>query len=203
MQETEGKTIIEKLYILKSYNQDKISILEINQILGRNAIQLLVALFATPMLLPVTAFPGLSQITSFVLILLLSQLIIGNRIIWLPSRVKNYKIDNNFLQKILQIIFKYRDKFSNFIKPRMIFLSTKNFNKFHYFYLIFIVLVMALPIPAPFANTIPALSIILITFGIIEREGASIIIGYLFGFLGTAYMVLMIILGKEFYKILF
>ncbi|MDX1950510.1 MAG: exopolysaccharide biosynthesis protein [Rickettsiales bacterium] len=203
MQQTEGKSLIEKLYILQGINQEKISILEINEILGRNAIQLLVAFFVLPMLLPVTAFPGLSQIISLILILLLVQLIIGKRIVWLPKKVRFYKIDKNSLLKITNLAIKYHHKFSNFLRPRYLILSTISFNKFHYLYLIFVVLVMALPIPAPFANTIPAISIILISIGIVEREGASIIIGYIFGLLGTAYMVLMIILGKEFYSAIF
>lgn len=203
MDYSEGKSIKEKLFELNTWESHKVFTYEIAEILGRNASHILIILFSVPMLMPITAIPGLSQITSVALIAILVQLIVGRRVLWLPKKVAKLNVDNGDLKKITGFLIKYHKKIERFVKPRYLMLTSIPALKLHYFYLIFVVLVMALPFPAPFANTIPAAGIILLTFGIIEREGISIILGYIFGIIATIYMVIVFYLGKEFYNAIF
>lgn len=196
----DGKSIKEKLIELDNDTRERISIHDITEILGRNASHLLIIILITPMLLPVTAIPGLSQVLSLAIIILLAQLLVGKRVMWLPSKIAHKKIENHSVRKLTHILIKYHKKIEKFIKPRWLILSTLPALKLHYLFLIFTVLVLALPFPAPFANTIPAIGIILIIFGIIEREGVSILAGYLFGILGAIYMAFVFMMGKEFYE---
>ena len=58
-------------------------------------------------------------------------------------------------------------------------------------------ILLSLPIPPPFplTNTIPALSVIFISLGLIERDGLFILIGYFFALLGVSYIALIGFLG--------
>lgn len=202
MYHTEGKSIKEKLFELDNIGSERVSIYEIAEILGRNASHLLVIILVSPLLLPVTAIPGMSQVLSLAILFLLSQLLFERRVLWLPEKIARKKIDNKDLKKITHVLVKFHKKIERFVKPRMQFLTSIFALKIHYLFLIFTVLVLALPFPAPFANTIPAIGIILITFGIIEKEGISIIVGYIFGILAALYMLFVFMLGKEFYQML-
>ncbi len=203
MDYSEGKPIKDKLIELNRWEREKVRTYEIAEILGRNASHLLIILFSVPMLMPITAIPGLSQLTSIALISMLVQLIIGKRILWLPKKVAKFDIDKAHLKKITGFLIKYHRKMECLVKPRLLFLTSIPALKVHYLYLVFVVLVMALPFPAPFANTIPAAGIILITFGVMEREGFSIVIGYILGIIATLYMVAVFYMGKEFYNSIF
>ena len=56
---------------------------------------------------------------------------------------------------------------------------------------------MSLPIPPPFplTNTLPALAIILISLGMLERDGVVIFCGYLLTAISTVYVALIAALG--------
>ncbi len=202
MHHTEGKSIKEKLIELDNISSEMVSIHEITEVLGRNASHLLIIILVSPLLLPITAIPGMSQVFGFAMIVLMAQLLFERRILWLPERISKKMIKNESLKKITHLLIKYHKKIEAFVKPRIPMLTSVGALKVHYIFLIFTVLVLALPFPAPFANTIPALAIILITFGIIEKEGVSIIIGYILGIIGTLYMYFVFMLGKEFYEML-
>jgi hypothetical protein len=56
---------------------------------------------------------------------------------------------------------------------------------------------LCLPLPIPGTNCLPALSIIFLSAGIIEKDGLFVLLGMLFSFLATAYILLTIIMGKR------
>jgi hypothetical protein len=52
-------------------------------------------------------------------------------------------------------------------------------------------LLLLLPLPIPFTNVLPALPIVLITLGMMERDGAFIAAGYLGGFFTLGVFVVL------------
>ena len=55
---------------------------------------------------------------------------------------------------------------------------------------------LALPLPIPFTNGPPALSIIFIVIGMLCRDGIMVLIGYILGILAWAYLGLWIYFGS-------
>ena len=56
--------------------------------------------------------------------------------------------------------------------------------------------VLALPLPIPFTNTLPAWSILLTAAGMMENDGLVIVAGYLMAGLTWIYLVSLVRVGK-------
>jgi hypothetical protein len=56
---------------------------------------------------------------------------------------------------------------------------------------------LLIPAPIPFSNTLPALGVLLGAAGTMERDGACVVLGYVFAFLGAAYFVLIAVMGAQ------
>ena len=56
---------------------------------------------------------------------------------------------------------------------------------------------LLLPLPIPFSNTIPAWGILLVSGGLLERDGGFIIAGHVASLLAIAFFVAIAIFGVE------
>ncbi len=62
-------------------------------------------------------------------------------------------------------------------------------NSVHGVTLVVVVLLLMAPLPlVPFANTLPAIAIILLCLGIAERDGALLLVGYAVSLVSTVYI---------------
>lgn len=131
----------------------------------------LILLCALPNFFPVNV-PGISTVFSVVLILLVSQWMIGKRSPWLPGFIRKRQMsEQKFASGIKPIIPKLK-KVERLIKPRMSVM-------FHRIGIIFIGLCLmlqigflALPLSMiPFSNALPAYFIAAIAIGIITHDG--------------------------------
>jgi hypothetical protein len=66
-------------------------------------------------------------------------------------------------------------------------------------------LLLCLPLPPliPLSNTIPALSILLLTAGMVERDGLLVLLGYVTNLAAWLYFILMFVLLGDGLKALF
>jgi hypothetical protein len=56
--------------------------------------------------------------------------------------------------------------------------------------------ILLLPLPIPFSNTLPALSIVLLAAGMMERDGLLVLAGYVMALVGLVYLGTWYFLGK-------
>jgi hypothetical protein len=76
------------------------------------------------------------------------------------------------------------------LKPRWNFLTTDTAERFIGLWMAFLVLVLLVPVP--FGNALPAFGISIIAAGLIEKDGAAIVVGSLIGLAGTLYIVALL-----------
>ena len=101
------------------------------------------------------------------------------------------------LQKVLGLLLRIALRMERMVKPRMCFLQrwpgTMNLIGFGIasggFFLF-------LPLPIPLTNTLPAISILLLTAGMMEEDGVCVLLGYVIGILAWVYFIAWLLLGK-------
>ena len=162
--------------LLEALSERPVTLREIISVTHARAYTLLLVLLSLPFCLPVP-IPGLS--TAFGVIIALIGLRLSLRAEpWLPAVLLDAKVPSAKVALLLRASRKVARGLEVLLRPRLCFLV--DFAVLHHFYgaMIFISgLLLLLPLPIPFSNLIPALSVIFLAAALIERDGIFIIIG--------------------------
>jgi hypothetical protein len=94
------------------------------------------------------------------------------------------------VQHVLERAAHAADRFEHRVRPRLLALTATAFdNSVNGVVLVVAVLVLMAPLPLmPFANTAPAIGIILLCIGMAERDGVVILLGYFVTVLSTVFV---------------
>jgi hypothetical protein len=188
-------TLKEDIKKLSKIDKEQISIGDISDNLGASAGVLLAIILATPMCLPFANIPGIAQAVGVALAVIFYRFIIGKDHVWLPKRVSDTKISKENLNKISEFLIKYLNKSEKYLKPRLTYLTSETSLKFLNGFCIFMVFILVLPLVIPLTNFFPGLSLILINFGIIQRDGYVVLAGILTGIFSVIFIAAVIIFG--------
>lgn len=164
-----------------------ISVEEIERILRGRGVAILILLFAAPFIVPA---PGLSVPFGIAICVLGMRIAIGGRSA-LPQFVLRKEISFSTLQRIVTPVVRVAEKLEKRIRPRMRFLQDHP----RMVNLIGIGIVssgfiLSLPLPVPFSNLLPAVSIMCLAAGLMERDGLLVLWGYVMGLASWAYLAL-------------
>jgi hypothetical protein len=124
---------------------------------------------------------GLSTIFGAAIITIAGTYALGKKA-WVPQKVGSRELPQNLLKTICEKGAKVFLWLERWVRPRgKIFHQWSGMKTFAAFCVIACALLLALPIPIPASNTIPALPIILISLGLLEEDGWFIVAGYIAG----------------------
>lgn len=146
---------------------------------GESARQRLVwlALLAMPLLLPV-ALPGMGLAVGALCVFVAHGLCVGRSLPlpgWLARRELNARV-NTLLGRMASRTVKLIGRVS---RPRMLLLSNKSARRLNGLMLTVSGLAMAVPVPiVSFDNVLPALAIVLLSWGLRLRDGVLLLAGY-------------------------
>ncbi len=146
--------------------------------------------FTLPIPLPVSTPFGLA-------IVLISLSLAWDREPWLPRFVRQQPIKFSTLEKILHGIIRVMVFLEKFTRPRMDFMTNRLVLKLVACGIAYGGLMLCLPLPIPGTNSLPALSIIFFSAGLIEKDGLFVLVGSLFTILATVYISFAVVLGKN------
>ena len=167
-----------------------ITLKEVISLLGGRAYLLLVLLLALPFITPIP-IPGLSTPFGLAIAIIALRLSIGQRP-WLPQKLQQKVLPAGFIAKIFQVAEKILIVLEKFLRPRLTFLTdTPLLRQLHAVLLLVAALALLLPLPIPFTNSFPAWAILLVAAGLLERDGAFVLAGYLVFALGVLYFVFL------------
>lgn len=152
-------------------------------------------IFSIPFLLPVP-LPGLSTVFGLVIAIGGSQILMGQDP-WVPKSWRARQISTGLIIRILEVLKKILLRTEKIVKPRFKFFAKHpGFVRFNGAVILLLALLLALPMPPGF-NLPPALAIIALSIGSIERDGALIVFGYLMTILNVALFGTFFFLGFE------
>ncbi|MCX6968136.1 MAG: exopolysaccharide biosynthesis protein [Verrucomicrobia bacterium] len=171
-----------------------LSIGEIESILQSRGVALLIMLLSAPFLIP--SVPGLSTPFGAAIILMGACLACGRKP-WLPQFVLRRELSLEMLRKILGVLIQLLQCMERLTQPRIEFLqSGPGMSNLIGLGIASGGIFLFLPIMVPVMNTLPTLSILFLTAGMMERDGLFVILGYFFGLAAWVYFGAWLLLGK-------
>jgi len=182
--------------ILREFEVETVTLREVIGLLHGRGFVLLIMLLALPYCTPVL-LPGLSTPLGLIIVIVGARITIGAKP-WLPSRLLDTRLPPKTFAKVFALTRKIILAFERLLKPRMLWVtSTARREQLHGVPIVICALMLLLPLPVPFSNVIPAWGVILIAGGLLERDGAFIIAGYVASLLTIAFFVAIAVFGVE------
>ncbi len=158
---------------------------EIVHLLGHDGLLLLASLLSIIFLIPVS-IPGFSTVFGIIIFFIaLSHLL--NTSLWIPGKIKAKTLSAEKLRTSLKTGLKWFLYLEKISSPHRfnILINNKVVDKINGLLVLFGSVLLMLPFGlVPFSNTLPALIILFLSIGIIQKDGIIILLGY-FSVLGT------------------
>jgi len=158
--------------------------------LDERAFGLLLLLFALPCCLPFVYL--LPQLVALPMLALAGQMAAGRHHPWLPARLHERSFSVRSFRNVLDRSEKYVGWVERFARPRLRpvtgHLATRLVG------LLLLVPTASILVPLPSTNTVPGIGVAIAALGLIERDGALVILGLVIGFIWVA---LLLTLGFE------
>ena len=176
---------------------------ELRDRLARRGFGLLMIVLALPTLIPVLP-PGSAAVIGLLYILLSLQMLFGKDEPWLPARLGRYRLSVRTIRALRNRGIPFLRRIERLSRPRLLPLDDRIVSRG--VAVIVLLLGIILVPPFPFLNTLPALAVLIMGIGLLNRDGVFIATGALLtvavilvvGFqVGTLYAVINRLLRRE------
>jgi len=172
--------------LIDDIDGDTVTLRALLEASGRQGMLLICALSSLPFLIPVS-IPGVSTVFGAAIVLLACALFL-NRLPWLPQRILDKPLDAAKLKPVLHKGVAVVRRIDRWVQPRWPALTGWTMLRVNSAVLAFGGLLLMAPLgPIPFSNTAPAVGILLLTVGLVQRDGLFVLLGYLGLVLSVAY----------------
>ncbi|MEQ1720481.1 MAG: exopolysaccharide biosynthesis protein [Nitrosomonas sp.] len=163
----------------------------IKNALHERGFGILMAIAAIPICLPIPAPPGYTTLFSLPLIIFSLQMIFGMRAPWLPAWLERKSIQKSTLEKILTKAQPWLKKIETYMQPRMTYISVSTWERFIGVFAFVFAVSIALPIPL--TNFLPGWGILIMSLGLLNRDGLTILVGMLIGTVGIGIAMIVLV----------
>lgn len=167
---------------------------EILEVFATQGDAVLLLFLCLPFLQPIP-LPGLS--TPFGLLIALAALFqVMGKPLWVPESWKKKTLPRNSVRRTAEFFETIFEKLRRVLHPRLKWLLWRPWCYLNFLILAVSALLLALPLPIPFSNNIPAFGILLMALGQLEEDGLFVLFSYLV-FVGTIAFFIAIGAGVE------
>lgn len=175
------ETLAEKMeLVISKLPPDEVTLVEILDIVGADSLMLLTVFMSLIFLVPVS-IPGVSTVFGTG-ILLIGFTHLFARKLWLPNMIATRKLSSQKLGEGFRRAIIWLHRLEKISRPHRLSRLTSEGGMTVLNNLAFILAALLLMAPfgfIPFSNTLPALALIFLAIGMMERDGGFIILGYL------------------------
>lgn len=186
----------EKLDLIKnSLDDDFVSIETLLDLLFNESIHTIIMILVAPFLLTVS-IPG-SSMPFGLLIIMLEVSVLFKRNLYLPKRVLNYTLSKESINRLFAVLIKALTYLEKISKPRGNFTENKLINVINSLIIIFLAVLLFLPLPVPFTDFTPAISILILSVSCLEQDSHLMVMGYVAAIITTFYFILFGYIGVE------
>jgi len=168
---------------------ERVSLAEIDRGLGDRGLGVLMAIFAVPNIFPSTV-PFGNVLTGIPMILLAAHLLLGWRQLVLPRALADRSIGAATLKSFAPKLAAVLARVEPLLKPRLTVISSAAAERLIGVVALVLSILSALPIP--FGHMVPALALMVIGLGLIEHDGAAILLGAGLGLIGAVVFALVL-----------
>jgi len=179
--ELRAESLGEKLEtVIKKMPPTEITLKEILDMIGDDSLMFLTIFLSLVFLVPVS-IPGVSTVFgSAILLIGISRLF--RRGLWLPERIAHRTIGAEKLTEVLNRALVWFRRLERISRPhRMNWLTSEGkMDIFNSLSFIFAAVLLMVPFGfIPFSNTLPAIALIFLAVGSMQKDGGSILLGHL------------------------
>lgn len=190
----ETESLGEKIeVIIAKLPPEQVTLVEIMDIVGADSLMLLTIFLSLVFLVPVS-IPGVSTVFGTG-ILLIGITRLFARKLWLPKKIADRRLSSEKLRAGFNRALVWFHRLEKISRPhRLRGLTTNAFMAFLN-NLSFILAALLLMAPfgfIPFSNTLPALALIFLAVGLMQKDGGSILLGYLSNLATIIYFAFLI-----------
>ena len=188
-----------KIDVIKdSVDMGDVSVEQLLDMLLADGIHIMVIILIAPFLIPVS-IPGSS--TPFgILIILLELSVLFNKKLVLPKMVSEYTLSEESMNKLFEVLYQAMSYIEKISKPRGNLTKNKVLNKLNSVIIIVLAVLLFLPLPIPFTDFIPAVSILLLSVSCLEDDSYLLILGYIASIFTMGYFASVGYIGVEIIK---
>lgn len=174
---------------IASLDASRVSLEDMIAALGDRGLGVLIALFAVPNIFPSTV-PFGNVITGVPVILLAVHLMLGWPRLVLPSFLAGRTVGTASLKLFAPRVIALLARIERLLKPRLLGVSGPTAERVIGVLCLLLSIISALPIP--FGHMVPALALTIIGLGLIEHDGAAILLGAAVGIAGVLLLGLIL-----------
>lgn len=182
--------------IIQRLPPKEVNFMEISDIVGTDSLMLLAIFLSLVFLVPVS-IPGVSTVFGTGILLIgITRLV--NRKPWLPKAIAYRKLSSEKLRGGFKRALLWFHRLEKIIRPHRLPQLTSVGWVSWVNHLSFILAGLLLMVPfgfIPFSNTLPALALIFLALGMLQRDGGSILLGYLANVVTIIYFTILIAAG--------
>lgn len=158
--------------------------------LDERAFGVILLLLALPCTLPFVYV--LPQIVALPMLALAGQMALGRHSPWLPARLRRRRFSVPDFRAVIDRSEKYLGWIERLARPRL--KPVTGHGAARLVGLILLVPIASILVPLPATNTVPGIGVAVAALGLIQRDGALVILGMLIGFVWVG---LLFFLGLE------
>ncbi len=167
-----------------------VTLREVIYTLRGRAYHLLLILLALPFITPIP-LPGLSTPFGLAIAFIALRLTLGQRP-WLPMKLQRKELPPGFFAKVFTVAAGALRLLEKLLRPRLAPLTGSGLLlQLHALMMLLAALTLLLPLPIPFTNSFPAWAILLLAGGLLERDGAAVLLGYVVFVAGVFYFIFL------------
>lgn len=187
-------------HLISTIQGEQITLRELLILIGEQGLLFFCIVLTLPFLIPVS-IPGVSTVFGLVIILIGIGITL-NRVPWLPDRLMDRPIRNEHLLPTLEKGIQLAERMERWLRPRLARVTTGVVvNRVNGLALTFSGVLLLFPLSfIPFSNTLPALAILFLSLGMLQRDGYFVVAGYLAMLATIIYfgaLALAVILGGQ------
>lgn len=177
--------------LIRGIRGPKITLRELMERIGEQGLLLVCAIASLPFLIPVS-IPGVSTVFGAAIILV-SIAITLNRMPWLPKKILDREMDAEKLRPALEKGANVVSRLDRFLKPRMeAFTTGAAVNRLNGMAITLAGVLLMFPLGLiPFSNTLPGIAILLLSAGMLQRDGLIVLAGHVFNVITIVYFAVL------------
>lgn len=138
--------------------------------------------------------PPIATISALIIMFFSAQMVIGFREVWLPKFITEKSIKRTALALIVGKSSLYLSKLEKFTRRRLTFMNYDIMEKF-IGVILFILAAISLT-PVIFANSVPGIAMIMVSFGLLNKDGLMIIVGFAIGLISVFVVWSILVFGQ-------
>lgn len=179
--------------------RDRLTVGDLNHALDERTFALVLMLLLFPAALPVPT-GGVTHVLELFAVLVVVQMIVGRRELWLPRRIRDHHLGSTFTGKFVPAMIRRVRRFERFARPRLARLLASRLAEALLGVVLLLFVVGAFVAP-PFTglDTLPALGVVVVCLGLVFSDALIVAGGVL---VGTAGVALEVALGSAVWSLL-